>query len=198
MTMTEQGRTVTVEAGWLAARAAQGTPLRILDVRTPAEFESAHIPGSYSVPLETLQEHRDELVNHLDDDVVLVCRSGRRSEQAGAVLAGAGLEHVKVLSGGILAWQGAGAEVVRGRQRWDLERQVRLVAGSLVLTAVVGSVLVAPLKWLGAAVGGGLTFAALTNSCAMGNVLSRLPYNQVATRDPYDVIGRIARREQPE
>jgi hypothetical protein len=58
-------------------------------------------------------------------------------------------------------------------------------------------VLFPPLKWLGAAVGGGLTFAAVTNSCAMGNVLSRLPYNQTSARDPREVIGQIARREQP-
>ena len=49
---------------------------RLLDVRTPAEFGTAHIPGSYNVPLDLLKEHRDELRRHLDDDVVLVCRSG--------------------------------------------------------------------------------------------------------------------------
>lgn len=197
MSTTEHATSSTVEVSWLVAKATQGAPPRILDVRTPAEFESVHIRGSYNVPLETLKDHRDELAPHLDEDVVLVCRSGQRSQQAGQALAGAGLPGVKVLSGGIVAYEAAGADVERGQQRWELERQVRLVAGSLVLTAVTASVLFPPLKWLGAAVGGGLTFAAVTNSCAMGNVLSRLPYNQTSARDPREVIGQIARREQP-
>jgi tRNA 2-selenouridine synthase SelU len=42
---------------------------RLIDVRTPAEFETAHIPGAYKVPLDLLREHRDEIVKHLDRDV---------------------------------------------------------------------------------------------------------------------------------
>lgn len=63
---------------WLQA----STPVRVLDVRTPAEFESVHIPDSYNVPLDTLREHREEIAHHLDADVVLVCRSGARAERA--------------------------------------------------------------------------------------------------------------------
>ena len=68
----------------------------------------------------------------LDQDVVLVCRSGMRAAQAEATLAGAGLPNVHLLEGGITAWQQHGAPVTRGRARWDIERQVRLVAGSIV------------------------------------------------------------------
>ena len=114
---------------------------RLLDVRTPAEFTTAHIPGSYNVPLDLLREHRDELREHLDQDVVLICRSGARAGQAEALLAGTGLANLHVLDGGITAWQQAGAPVNQGPARWDLERQVRLVAGSLVLTGVLASIL---------------------------------------------------------
>ena len=77
---------------------------RLLDVRTPAEFGTAHIPGSYNVPLDLLREHRDELRQHLEDNVVLVCRTGNRAGQAETLLAAAGLPNLHVLEGGVTAW----------------------------------------------------------------------------------------------
>lgn len=150
---------------------------RVLDVRTPAEFETAHIPGAYNVPLDNLREHRAELRRHLDEDVVLVCRSGNRAEQAEKALAEVGLPGLRVLDGGMVAWQSAGAPVNRGRQTWELERQVRLVAGSIVATSVLGSAAFPRLKWLAAGIGTGLVGAALTNTCAMGTLLSKMPWN---------------------
>lgn len=172
---------------WLSAPDAP----RLLDVRTPAEFTAAHIPGSYNVPLDLLREHRTELSDHLEQDVVLVCRSGARAGQAESVLADTGLPNLHVLDGGLNAWQAAGAPVNRGPARWDLERQVRLVAGSLVLSGVLASVVSPKLKWLSAAVGGGLTVAALTDSCAMGAALSRLPYNRDASCDLQSVLAEL-------
>jgi rhodanese-related sulfurtransferase len=150
---------------------------RVLDVRTPAEFESSHIPGSYNVPLDNLKEHRAELRRHLDDDVVLVCRTGGRAEQAEKALAEVGLPGLRVLEGGMVAWESAGAPVNRGAQTWELERQVRLVAGGLVLSSILGSTIVPELKWVAGFVGGGLTFAALSNTCAMGMLLAKMPWN---------------------
>jgi hypothetical protein len=82
--------------------------------------------------------------------------------------------------------------VDRGVERWDLERQVRLVAGSLVVSSVVGSVAVPRLKWLAAAVGAGLTYAAVTNTCAMATALSKLPWNRGATSDARAVLSQLA------
>ena len=164
---------------------------RLLDVRTPAEFTTAHIPGSYNVPLDLLREHRNELRQHLDQDVVLICRSGARAGQAETLLAGTGLTNLHVLDGGITAWQNAGAPVNQGPARWDLERQVRLVAGSLVLTGILASILAPRAKWLSAAIGAGLTTAAVTNTCAMGNMLSKLPYNRDASTDLPTVIAEL-------
>jgi hypothetical protein len=81
--------------------------------------------------------------------------------------------------------------VDRGVQRWELERQVRLVAGSLVVSSVVGSIAVPRLKWLAAAVGAGLTYAA-TNTCAMATALSKLAYNRGATSDARAVLSQLA------
>ncbi|WP_326639864.1 rhodanese-like domain-containing protein [Streptosporangium sp. NBC_01755] len=177
-----------------------GSAPRLIDVRTPGEFETAHVPGSVNVPLDLLREHRERLRAHLDgserEQVVLVCRSGQRAAQAAAALAGAGPVGPRVLEGGILAWQGAGAPLRTGRARWELERQVRLVAGSLVLTSILAGTLFPPAKWLAAAIGGGLTFAALSNTCAMGMLLAKLPYNRGPRRPDLEaVLSRLAQRE---
>ncbi|MGV0848700.1 rhodanese-like domain-containing protein [Mycolicibacterium phlei] len=166
-------------------------PLRLIDVRTPGEFETAHIPGSYNVPLDLLREHHDEIAGSLRDEIVLICRSGKRAGDAEETLRAAGLTNVHILGGGILAWEAAGFDLTRGRQRWDLERQVRLTAGSLVLAGVLGSVAVPKLKWLAAGIGAGLSVAALTNTCAMGMLLARLPYNRPPSCDAATVVARL-------
>jgi rhodanese-related sulfurtransferase len=178
--------TTTVRA-WLS----EEREVTLVDVRTPGEYETAHIPGSYNVPLDLLDEHRSEL-RHLTHPVVLVCRSGNRASQAERKLSEIGMPNVRVLEGGILAWEATGAPVRHGKQRWDIERQVRLVAGSLVLGAVLGSTIFKPAKWLAAAIGGGLTVAALTNTCAMGMLLAKLPYNRGATCDVGAIVARLA------
>lgn len=162
----------------LKERLASDDAPRLLDVRTPPEFETAHIPGAYNVPLDTLREHRAELRRHLDEDVVLVCRSGARATQAEKALAEVGLPGLRVLDGGMVSWENAGAPVNRGRKTWELERQVRLVAGSLVAASVLSSAAVPKLKWLAAGVGTGLVGAAVTNTCAMGTALSKMPWNR--------------------
>ncbi|MFC5379263.1 rhodanese-like domain-containing protein [Aquipuribacter nitratireducens] len=189
MTATAEPRRLDVTA--LREGVNAGT-VRVLDVRTPAEFETAHVPGSYNVPLDTLREHREELRNHLDEDVVLVCRSGVRATQAEQALAGVGLPNLRVLDGGIVAWEKAGGELRRGRQRWELERQVRLVAGSIVLTSVVASAVVPGAQVVAGAIGAGLAFAALSNSCLMGRALMALPYNRDTSYDLEREIARLA------
>ncbi|MDX2560740.1 rhodanese-like domain-containing protein [Streptomyces sp. TX20-6-3] len=169
----------------------EGRAPRLLDVRTPAEFHTVHIPGSYNVPLDTLREHRAELLSHLDEGVVLVCRSGARAARAEQALAGAGLPNLRVLDGGMNAWEAAGAPVNRGPERWDMERQVRLVAGSVVLTTGLVGVLVPGVHLIGTAIGAGLTFAALSNSCMMGVLLSKLPYNRGPRPDIRSVIAEL-------
>jgi rhodanese-related sulfurtransferase len=162
---------------------------RVLDVRTPAEYETAHIAGSYNLPLDVLRNRRSDVIEHLTDDVVLVCQSGQRAEQARTLLNGGG----RVLHGGFADWENQGFAVDRGVERWALERQVRLVAGSIVLTSVLGSVVVPKLKWLAAAIGGGLTYAAVSNTCAMAAGLAKLPYNRGNTVDADDVVAGLAR-----
>lgn len=89
---------------------------RIVDVRTPAVFETAHIAGSYNVPLDVLDDHTAEIATRPGDDhdVVLVCRSGQRSTRAQTVLRNEGLTGGRVLEKGISDWEGQGFAVDRG------------------------------------------------------------------------------------
>ncbi|MCU6479678.1 rhodanese-like domain-containing protein [Arthrobacter sp. A2-55] len=184
--MTISAKTTTVEnapkaidASTLKGWEDHHDDLMIIDVRSGAEFDSLHIRGSYHVPLAMLSEHAEEFAAKMGTRVVLVCQSGNRAEQARKRLGSVGLASASVLSGGVPAYAAAGGEVVRGRRTWALERQVRMTAGSLVLASIVAGRFVSPkLRLVAGGIGAGLTFSAATNSCAMGNVLSRMPWNR--------------------
>src|ERR1700712_4599942 len=182
---------INVSSNDLRERLTSDDPPHLLDVRTPAEFTPPHIAGPYNVPIDVVRAHRADIVERLSGEVVFVCRSGQRAAQAEEALRGAGLERTAVLRGGIVDWEGNGFEVDRGAERWDIERQVRLVAGSIVLSTVLGSVAIPKLKWLAAAIGGGLTFAAVSNTCAMGTALAKLPYNRSSGYDPADLVSQL-------
>ena len=150
----------------------------VIDVRSPAEYGTAHIAGSYNVPLDLLGEHAVELAARLDREVVLVCQSGTRAAEARQRLTGVGAANLHVLAGGIPAYSAAGGEVIRGRARWSLERQVRLVAGSLVVAGVGAGLRAPKAALLAGGVGAGLTLSALTDTCTMGRILAVLPHNR--------------------
>ena len=183
--MTTASTTITtLEPQALRQWVVQHEDLVIIDVRSAAEFESLHIRGSYNVPLPLLSEHTAELAARLGERVVLVCQSGVRAEQARQKLAGAGIDTAYVLTGGAPGFADSGGDVVRGVARWDLERQVRMAAGSLVLTGLVGGRFVSPkLRTLAGVIGTGLTFSAASNTCAMGKALAAMPWNKT-TEEP--------------
>ncbi|HEX5521306.1 MAG TPA: rhodanese-like domain-containing protein, partial [Longimicrobiaceae bacterium] len=105
--------------------------IRLLDVRTPGEYETVHIRGAYNVPLDTLGEHGPNIRAHDEQPVVLICQSGQRARRAEAALQAAGMPNLHVLDGGVNGWVAAGRPVERGGQRLSLERQVRIAAGAL-------------------------------------------------------------------
>ena len=171
----------SIDAATLKAWEDNHDDLMVIDVRGGAEFDSMHIKGSYHVPLPLLSEHAEEFAAKMGTRVVLVCQSGNRAEQARKHLDAVGLGSASVLTGGVPAYAAAGGNVVKGKNTWALERQVRMTAGSLVLAGVVGSKLLSPkLGLLAGGIGAGLTFSAATNSCAMGQMLSKMPWNRSA------------------
>lgn len=152
----------------------------LLDVRTPAEFEEAHIKGAVLHPLSDLDPGKVRDLAAGKNDCVVICRSGNRARQAAGKLQGHGWPgvQVQVLAGGVQAWEGAGLPLVRGQKTMSLERQVRIAAGALVLTGALLGLLVNP-AWIGlsAFVGAGLMFAGITDFCGMGLLLARMPWN---------------------
>lgn len=151
-----------------------------VDVRTPGEFESTHIPHARNLPLDELDQHVDTVRRAVDDgqEVVLVCRAGSRAHQAQERLADAGLPELPILEGGMMAWEQADGDVVVDVVRWDLERQVRFIAGLIVLASILVSIVWPSARFVAGALGAGLILASATNTCAMGMLISKLPYNQ--------------------
>ncbi len=180
MSQTNAATTVCVDPDALHDRLDEVT---LIDVRTPGEFESVHIPSADNLPLDSLDGHVDRLreLASSDAEVVLVCRSGNRAHQAQDALVAHGLPRLPILEGGMLAWQAGDGPVVQDVIRWDLERQVRFVAGLIVLVSILVSIVWPPARFVAAALGAGLVFASVTNTCAMGMLLSKLPYNRPKT-----------------
>ncbi|HEX3826953.1 MAG TPA: rhodanese-like domain-containing protein [Sporichthyaceae bacterium] len=173
----------TISVAGLRDRIGNDEKLRVLDVRTPGEFAAGRIAGSHNIPLGDLAGHTEALSGGAVIDLVVVCQSGGRATRAAEQLRASGHERVSVLSGGIAAWEGAGGVVEGGGAAWTIERQVRLVAGSLVLGGILASLKFPKAKFLSGAIGGGLTFAALSNTCLMGSLLAKLPHNRTGSAD---------------
>jgi rhodanese-related sulfurtransferase len=172
--------------------------VRLLDVRTPGEFESVHIRGAYNVPLDTLGEHAEEIGATVSEPVVLICRSGARARRAELALRECTMPNVHVLDGGVDGWLAAGLPAERGAERLSLERQVRIAAGALAATGALLALLVNPLFALVPAfVGSGLVFAGVTDTCALGLLLARLPYNRAASCDVDAMVAALRSGARP-
>lgn len=181
----------------LAHALADAPGARLLDVRTPAEYETAHIPGSYNVPLDALGEHTRE-VRSVADPVILICQSGQRARVAEEALRQSGMANLHVLDGGVNGWIASGQPVIRGTQRLSLERQVRILAGALAAVGGVLALLVSPwFALMPALVGSGLVFAGITNTCGMALLLARLPYNRPAGCDVRAMVRAFAMGAEP-
>ena len=165
----------------VAALRAEGRAVELIDVRTPAQFAALHAEGARSLPLDELDVAglaRDR-ASDSDQPIYLICQSGTRAAKACERLAAAGCANAVCVDGGTVAWEAAGLPVVRGRQTISLERQVRIVAGALVLVGVILGTWVNPwLYGLSAFVGAGLVFAGITDFCGMGMLLARMPWNR--------------------
>ena len=174
----------TISPQELAARRERGEVSELIDVRTPVEFREVHVSFARNVPLDRLD--LKALMNArngaIQQPLYVICRSGNRANQACEKFVAAGFANIVNVAGGTLAWEQAGLPVTRGKKAISLERQVRIAAGLLVLIGAALGYFV-NLHWIGlsAFVGAGLTFAGITDTCGMGMLLARMPWNRVAT-----------------
>lgn len=165
----------------------QGNTPEIIDVRTPAEYLLAHIQGAKLVPLDSLDPAAIAAERRgTTQPIYVVCEKGGRAAKACQRLIDAGVSPVLSIEGGTAAWISAGLPVERKNVRViSLERQVRIVAGTLVL---IGSLLALfvhiALLAIPIFIGSGLIFAGVTDFCGMGMLLARMPWNQKVACKP--------------
>ncbi len=177
--MTTQIKTITCKE--LAVLCTK-TELDVIDVRTPVEFRELHCKYARNTPLDSLDPHSimAARVTSKDEPVYVICRSGQRAEKACEAFLKAGFTNVINVEGGTSAWDTAGLPVVRGKKAVSLERQVRIAAGFIVLAGALLTQFVDPLWFVVPAfVGAGLMFAGITDTCAMGMMISKMPWNKI-------------------
>ncbi|MGW0584696.1 rhodanese-like domain-containing protein [Streptomyces sp. NPDC002920] len=160
--------------------------LTVIDVRTPGEYASGHLPGAHNIPLDHLDTALPALKTAAErSGLLVVCASGARSTQACTTLAGHGIA-ATTLTGGTTAWIQRGHDLHRpasASTAWAMDRQVRFAAGSLVLTGLSVGLRWPAARWLSAGVAGGLVYSALSNTCALARILAKLPHNQPRATD---------------
>jgi rhodanese-related sulfurtransferase len=164
----------------LAELCKEGKKIDLIDVRTPVEYREVHVEIARNVPLDqldaaALMKARNGSAN---EPLYVICRSGSRGQQACEKFLKAGFSNVVNIEGGTLACVEAGLPVVRGKKAISLERQVRIAAGLLVLLGVMLYFVHPAFIGLSAFIGAGLVFAGITDTCGMGMMLARMPWNQ--------------------
>jgi rhodanese-related sulfurtransferase len=169
--------TQTIKASTLAEiMAAGGT---VIDVRTPAEFKSAHVVGATLQPLDRLDAAAYCQSKGTNTAVYILCQSGKRASIAAEKLIAAGHKQAIVVEGGTLAAIDAGLDIAYGKGAISIERQVRIAAGLLVLCGTLaGAYIHAGFLIVPGFVGAGLAFAGITDTCGMAMALAKCPWNQ--------------------
>ena len=168
----------------LVSERLQHQLVELIDVRTPMEYHELHVKGARNIPLDSLDFSRlsatrkERIRIRFTLFVVRVsCNEGVREVDY------QGFEKVCMIHGGVLAWEAAGLPLVRGKKAVSLERQVRIAAGIFILLGVLlGSTLNLAFFGLSAFVGVGLIVAGITDSCAMGMLLAKMPWNRTVLR----------------
>ena len=176
----------TISPRSLADLRRQGGGVTLIDVRTPAEYGEVHVDHARNIPLDRLDPRAIAAEHGVNAaPIYFVCKSGGRSQKACEQMIAAGVQNVVSVEGGTAGCEAAGIEVVRsGRKVMSLERQVRIAAGALVAIGAALAAFGPDPTWqrigagLAGFVGCGLVFAGITDTCGMGMLIARMPWNQ--------------------
>ncbi len=180
----------TIDVKRLAAQQASGQ-IDLIDVRMPTEYREVHADGALNVPLDSLDPSAVMGTRgpRSKEPLYVICKSGNRSNKAVQTFLDAGFDNVVNVEGGTTAWVDARLPVVRGQKTVSLERQVRIAAGSIVLIGSIAAMVTGNVYLVGipAFIGAGLMFAGITDTCGMGMLLSKMPWNQCSVESSCSV-----------
>jgi len=174
----------TISPQRLHGMSIDGKKIKLIDVRTAAEYRAGHVSGAKLIPLDEfnadiLAEIETHSVVDYEEPVYLTCHAGQRAEQAALRLIDAGFQNVSVVEGGTLAWQKAGLPMNRCGNAISLERQVQITIGVLLVLKVIFGFTVHELFFAAIPfIGAGLIFAGLSNWCGLSRLIAVLPWNQ--------------------
>lgn len=153
----------------------------LIDIREPAEHAREAIPDARLCPLSRMdQSTLSALAGNNAPAVIFHCQSGKRTRDNADRLQACSLPQAYILDGGLMGWKSAGYPTRIDRtQPIELQRQVQIAAGGLVLMGLLLAWLVSPLfVALSVFVGCGLVFAGVSGWCGMAHLLALLPWNR--------------------
>ena len=158
----------------------------LVDIREADEQARERIPGARHVPLSRLDDA--DAVAPKGRAVIFHCRSGARTKAQSTRLAAKAGDGCKamLIEGGLDAWRKAGLPtIIDRRQPIELQRQVQIGAGGIMLLGTLLGLIVSPWFFvIPLFVGTGLLFAGLTGFCGMALLLQRAPWNRTAHLSP--------------
>jgi len=154
----------------------------LIDIREPAEHARENIADARLVPLSVFGPDKFAQERTAATSIIFHCQSGNRTCMNFEKLEAVGLPDIFVLEGGLGAWKQAGLPTRLDRkQPIELQRQVMIAAGTLILTGLILAYLVSP--WfiaLSAFMSCGLVFAGASGWCGLARLLVLMPWNKVA------------------
>lgn len=166
-----------------AAQALMAEGAQLIDIRSADEYAREHIADALHLPLDGLSA---STVLPVSTSVLIFhCRSGQRTRMNAAKLETAcgsaeARRTVYLLEGGLDAWRAAGLPIVKDTaQPLELQRQVQIVAGSMILLGFVLGIALSPwFHLLSGFVGAGLVFAGVSGFCGLARLLVHMPWNR--------------------
>ncbi len=166
----------------LHRRLGRGALAELLDVRTPGEYSTGHVPGARLIPLGDLDAGAFLAQHAADKTIYVLCQSGQRARKAVEKFRAAGFDGCVVVAGGTQAWMDAGLPVDRGESRTlPLMRQVQITVGFVSAMGAVLALAVDPwFALLPLITGCGLLFAGITGFCGLALLLAKMPWNRAA------------------
>jgi rhodanese-related sulfurtransferase len=162
--------------------------LVLIDVRSPVEFESKHIKGSFNIPIDDLSVNSmKELIKRkkikTNEEIYFICKSGMRAKLAQQKMEDSKHPIVCVDKGLDGIDSGEGIEYNYGsRGGISLERQVRITIGFLMLAGILAGAFIHPLAYgFSGLISLGFLISGITDWCGMALLIAKMPWNKVAT-----------------